>query len=92
MDGLLAWDKPQGGRIVGFSESGDPNDIHWLGEQPTGTIWVTPSAGGHRPTADCGHCWAERNGQPDRPGDWEVIICEECDMLWPCDTPTPSGE
>ena len=46
MDGLLAWDKPQGGRIVGFSESGDPNDIHWLGEQPTGTIWVTPSAGG----------------------------------------------
>ena len=92
MDGLLAWDKPQGGRIVGFSESGDPNDIHWLGEQPTGTIWVTPSAGGHRPTADCGHCWAESNGQPDRPGDWEVIICEECDMLWPCDAPTPSGE
>lgn len=38
----------------------------------------------HKPMEDCGHCWAERTGHPDRDGDWGVIICEECDELWPC--------
>lgn len=38
----------------------------------------------HKPMEECGHCWAERTGHPDREGDWGVIICEECDELWPC--------
>jgi len=45
----------------------------------------------HRPMIDCGHCWAARNGLADRYGDWQVVICEECDQPWPCpeasDTP-----
>ena len=46
----------------------------------------------HRPMIDCGHCWAGRNGQADRNGDWQVVICEECDLPWPCpniNTPKP---
>jgi len=39
---------------------------------------------GHRPMVECGHCWAERNGKPDPSGDSEIVICEECDKLWPC--------
>ena len=40
----------------------------------------------HRRETDCGHCWAEANGQPDpKPrGQWTVVLCDECDELWPC--------
>lgn len=38
----------------------------------------------HCPMVDCGHCWAERNGQPSRGGVWSVVVCDECDEPWPC--------
>ena len=52
---------------------------------------MTEISQAHRPMTDCGHCWAGRNGLADRDGDWQVVICEECDQPWPCseasDTP-----
>lgn len=50
---------------------------------------VVEADNSHHPVEACGHCWSEARGLPGSEPErsrYVVIVCDNCDELWPCRT------